>query len=252
MGTFSNKYTTIAHHGRVILGPIGVENLDALLARVTVGPPAHDRARVVDVGCGKGELLLRAMKRFGAEGVGVDPNPTFIADARARARNRVAERDLALFQSTFDAAPISRGRFDLAICTGSLHAFGGYDAALIRMAQLVRPRGWGLVGAGYWWREPDPAYLAATGIGRDEMQTLERVHDAPATRGWRLIAHHQSTQAEWDEYERAHAAAMQRWLAARPNDPDAPLFHERITCWSEAYERWGRTTVGFTTMLLRR
>lgn len=252
MGRFSDKYGTIAHHDRVILGPIGVEDLDALLARVTPQPPAHDRARVVDVGCGKGELLVRAMVRFGAEGVGVEANPTFIADARARARGRVAERDLVLFQSTFAAAPLAHGRFDLAVCIGSLHAFGGYDAALVRMAQLVRPRGWGLVGAAYWRREPDPAYLAATGIDRDEMQTLEGVRNAPATRGWRVIAHHESTQERHDEYERGCAAAMERWLAARPNDPDAPAFGERCTRRSEAYERWGRSTMGFTAMLLRR
>jgi cyclopropane fatty-acyl-phospholipid synthase-like methyltransferase len=252
MGNCSNTYETIAHHDRVILGPIGIEELDALLARVTPQPPAHDRARVVDVGCGKGELLVRAMERFGAEGVGVEPNPTFIADARARARGRVAERDLVLFQSTFAAAPLAHGRFDLAVCIGSLHAFGGYAAALVRMAQLVRPRGWGLVGADCWWREPDPAYLAATGFDRDEMQTLERVHEAPATRGWRLIAHHESTQEERDEYERGCEAAVERWLAARPNDSDVPGFRERVMRRHEAYERWGGTMVGFTTMLLRR
>ncbi len=252
MGDSSTRYATIAHHGRAIPAPIRVETLDGLLARVTVQPPAHQRARIVDVGCGKGELLVRAMERFGAEGVGVDTNPTFIAEARARARNRVAAQDLVLFLSTFGSAPIAHGRFDLAACTGVLHAFGGYDAALVRMAQLVRPRGWGLVGTGYWREAPDPAHLAAACIDRDALQTLECIHDAPATHGWRLIAHHQSTQDEHDEYERDCAAAMERWLAARPDDPDAPAFRERVVRRNELYRRWGRMTMGFTTMLLRR
>ena len=39
---------------------------------------------------------------------------------------------------------------------------------------------------------------------------------------------------------------------ARPGDPEADAFRERIDAWSEGYSRWGRETMGFVTMALRR
>lgn len=245
------KFTTIAHHGRELLGPVSSETYDELLAQVTLEPPVHDRARVLDVGCGKGEMLVRAMTRFGCEGVGVEPNPTFFAESRMRSRTRVPMRDLTLHALPFERAPVPHGRFDLGICAGALHAFGGYAPALSRLVQLVRSRGWALVGAGYWKREPEDEYLAAFGGTREEMVSLAATLQAPLEHRWRVVTHHLSTAKEWDDYEFDYAAAMRRWLSARPNDADAAAFSERIERWTAAYERWGRDTMGYALILLR-
>jgi hypothetical protein len=66
-----------------------------------------------------------------------------------------------------------------------------------------------------------------------------------------VVAHHASTREEWDDYERTYAAAMRAWLAAHPDDADAPEFRDRIETWAAAYERWGCETMGFVTMVLR-
>jgi SAM-dependent methyltransferase len=243
------KFTTIAHHGRALLGPLSADTVDALLARIAPAPAPGARAAVLDVGCGKGEILLRAMRRFAATGVGVDSNPTFIAEARARGRGMVAVSDLALFGLPFALAPVPRGRFDLVICTGATHAFADHA---FEIAPLARPGGWAMIGVGYWRQPPAAEYLASFGGREDEMLPLPATLAASARAGWRLVAHQESTLDEWDDYEHGYEDAVRRWLAARPDDPDAPAFRERIDAWSAGYQRWGRDTMGFVTMVLKR
>ena len=207
---------------------------------------------MLDVGCGKGEILLSAMRRFGATGTGIEPNPAFAADVLARARELGLDADLVLHETPVADAPIDGATFDLVICTGAAHAFGDTPDALAALAKLVPKGGWGLFGAGYWKQEPAAEYLAAFGGSADELRPLEVTLALPAEAGWTVLSSHPSTPLEWDEYEGSYAGSMRSWLAANPSDPDAEPFRRRIEAWNAAYERWGRDTMGFVTMVMRR
>ncbi len=246
------RYTTIAHAGRELLGPLSAESVEALLERVTPAPVAGRQPAVLDVGCGKGGILVRAMARLGATGVGIDPNPAFLAEARVRAAGASLVRGPELRCATLAETHLAPGAFDLAICTGAAHAFGDLDAALAGLVPPVCAHGRALVGHGYWRREPAADYLAAFGGTAGELAALEPTLAAAARSGWTLVSHHVSTHEEWDDYERGYAAAMRVWLTAHPDDPDAPAFRDRVEAWSAAYERRGRDTMGFVTMLLQR
>jgi len=245
------KFTTIAHHDRVLLGPVGETSVDELLAHVRI-PSAPQPPRVLDVGCGKGEMLLRAMERLNGSGVGVDPNPSFIAAARTRAYRRVPQGALMLLQSRLEHAPLPPGQFTLLICAGASQAFGDYAAALRESQRFLLPDGWALFGQGYWKQPPAPEYLAAFGGSEAELTSLERTKQLAKDAAWNVVATRESTDEDWDAYELAYAASMRRWLQARPQDPDVAAFRDRIETWHDAYQRWGRHTMGFTLLLLRR
>ena len=85
------RYYDITHEGLDILNPLGSRKLDVLLDLAASGRP---RPTVVDMGCGKGEALIRLAERHGARGVGVDISPPFVRKARRRARARVPGRGL--------------------------------------------------------------------------------------------------------------------------------------------------------------
>jgi len=200
--------------------------VDALLARAMPLPAEGRRHAVLDIGCGKGEILIRALERTGGTGIGVDSNPTFISEARCRGRHRVAEADLRLYLSTYANAPVPRGMSDLVICTGATHAL---DPDL-----------------------PDPEYLERLGARADEMRALDGTLAAAREAGWVVLAHLESTPQEWDEYEESYELGVRAWLMARPADPQADEFRARIDAWADGYARWGRDTMGFVTMALKR
>jgi cyclopropane fatty-acyl-phospholipid synthase-like methyltransferase len=242
------RYTTIAHAGRAMLGPVSDATAEAMLARL----PPPGPARVLDVGCGKGALLVRALERWGGTGVGIEPNPAFAAEARTRADDRLGPGRARILDSDFTPGMLQAERFDLVICTGALHAFGGWDAALRGIAPLLEPGGHALLGPGYWRQAPEPEYLAATGIGADEMEALGGLITRAEAAGWRALAVHESTAAEWDDYEAAYAASVRGWCDANAADPDAGPFRTRIDRWADAYARWGRDTMGYALVLLAR
>jgi cyclopropane fatty-acyl-phospholipid synthase-like methyltransferase len=243
------RFTTIAHADMGILGPLSPATVDAMLERL---PIREDGLRVLDVGCGKGEILVRALLRTGGRGFGVEPNPAFAADARERALARLGPDRVRIVESAFDTSRLERGSFDVGICTGALHAFGDWKTALEGMKHLVAAGGLALLAPVYWKRKPHADYLAAMASEESEQDLLPDTLAAAEAAGWKVLACQESTVEEWDDYEHGYAANVHRWCDKHAKDHDAARFRERIEKWFAAYEKWGRDTMGYALMLLRR
>ncbi|MEO5617821.1 MAG: class I SAM-dependent methyltransferase [Candidatus Eisenbacteria bacterium] len=269
------RFTTIAHATHEFCNPVGAATLDRFVAALDL-PPA---ARVLDAGCGKAELLIRIAEHWEAHGVGVDVNPAFLAEARARAAGRVREvsgglpgstavgarlpnaaarlepgphGSIELIESAVAEAGLSRESFDLAICVGSTHVFGELAEALAALRDLLRPGGQLLFGHGYWQREPAPEYLAGFGATRDELGSHEDNLAALARAGFQVIDLALSSPADWDAYEERYARNVERFFAEHPDDPDRGAFLARIRVWHGLYRKWGRDTMGFALYRARK
>jgi ubiquinone/menaquinone biosynthesis C-methylase UbiE len=235
------RFTTIAHRDHVFLNPLSGPKVDQVLSMLEL----PQGARVLDVGCGKGEMLVRLAGRFGARGIGVDLNPAFIADARARAESRVPQAGLAFHVQPACDFPATPGSFDATLCVGSTGAYGGYRGALRALSGLVRPHGRVLVGERFWRRHPHPDYLAALDLGLDDLLDHQRNVRAGEEAGLVPICTAVSTEDEWDHYEGLYASAVEEHAAGHPEDAEAEAMWKRIRRHREAWEHWGRDTLGF-------
>ncbi len=241
------RWTTIAHAQRTLLGPIAAEVIASLMGSIERSPLA-----VLDVGCGRGAMLVGAMVRFGASGVAVEPNPHFAAAARALAEAGGVADALIIHNAEYAPSLLVRERFGLAMCMGATGAFGGYSGALSGLHKIVEPSGYAMIGEGCWRREPATEYLAVLGASREDMAQEPETRAAAEAAGWRVVRSHLSTVAEWDGYEDAYAGSMAEWLSENSRDPDAAGFRERLERWRNAYLDHGRDTLGFATYLLER
>ena len=235
------RFSTIAHRDLTVLNPISAWKLDHMISLLDLPPGA----RVLDVGCGKADLLMRVAERWGAHAVGVDSNGEFLAEARAHAFDRGIAGSLELHEmemSKFDAAPAS---FDAVCCVGAAHAFGDQAKALKALAALLEPGGKLILGDGYWKKKPEAAYLKVLGAKADEM--TEHDGNVAAIVKAKLVPLYSvaANQDEFDHYEGMYARAVEMHLREKPDDPDAEAMAERIRKWRDAYFKWGRETLGF-------
>lgn len=243
------RFTTIAHASHRVLGPVSEATADRLL-RHAASLAEEVEGIVLDVGCGKGEWLVRALEHTGGNGLGIEPNPAFAAAARLRIVDCGLDATI-VEQHWSGLSPTPEGAA-LAICTGSLHAFGSYGEALQALHAVVPAGGVALLGPGYWKQTPDPGYLAALGASADEMLDWAGTLAQATAAGWHVRDSHASTLAEWDAYEQAYERNVRAWCEAHPDDPDAAAFLTRIEHWSTLVATWGRDTMGYGLLLLQR
>ncbi len=76
---------------------------------------------VLDVGCGTGDLTLRAARRVGAEGraAGIDASPDMVKVARRKAAKK--GRDVDFRVAPIEDLPFADGEFDAALSSFMMH-----------------------------------------------------------------------------------------------------------------------------------
>lgn len=258
---FRNRFTTIAHAGHRYFGPMSDASVDAMLARIApplpAAPPAPEAGPrlldFLDAGCGRAELLLRALVRFPASGgTGLDVNAEFLARARAEAAARGLSERTRFVLGPADAFEVPAGSVHAAFCTGATHAFGDLRATLTALRKLVSPGGWILAGDGHWKQPPAREYLEFLGGTEDEFRDHAGTFATGAACGLEPVAASESSPAEWDAYEDLYAATVERFSEAHPDDPDREAMLARIRPWRAMYLKLGRATLGFGLYLYRR
>jgi SAM-dependent methyltransferase len=237
----------IRESGHRILDPFTSEKLATLGAalRMPTG------TRVLDLACGKGELLCTWARDHGVTGVGVDISAAFLAAAQARAAELgVSER--VEFVHADAAGHVADEPVDVAACLGATWIGPGTAGTIDLLERSLRPGGLVLVGERYWRLDP-PDQDTVEGCyarHRDELRSLpgslpglvEHFGDL----GWDLVEMVLADQDSWDRYVAAQWLAIRRWIDANPDDElvgemraeldTAPLRHVR---YQREYVGWG-------------
>ncbi|MEU7406967.1 methyltransferase domain-containing protein [Streptomyces sp. NPDC044948] len=237
------QISRLAHADHPIAAPLDDGSVHRLLTRAVPGDGAH----VLDLGCGGGEWLLRALRAYpGLTAEGVDTSGSALDRARAQA-TRLAVGDRLTLHHRDAARFTAAHRFDLVLCVGSTHAFGGLSATLAAARAHLTPQGRVLVGDGYWERPPSSEAVDMLGDLADLPTTLDRV----VADGWTPVGGHISTRQELDDYEWSWTGALADWALRHPDDPDRAQVLETAGAHRESWLRGYRDTLGFLCLVLR-
>lgn len=242
------RLSSIAHSHHPIAAPILGVNVNRLLRRADRQPAA----RILDLGCGEGAWALQALAHYPdghADGVDIDGHGLERAAAAATERGladrlTLHERDARTY--------VPDGDYDLVLCVGSAHAFGGFTETLEMVGGHVHPDGVLLIGECFWEVPPTPEALAALEVKPEDYAGLADLVATAEQAGWTPVYAHVSDTAEWDNYEWSWTGSLTEWALDNPGHPDAEaaliLAREHRDRWLRGY----RKVLGFVTLVLRR
>ena len=243
-----HKYSAIGHRDHDYCNPVAAAKIERMLDLM----PLEAHSRVLDLGCGRGELALRIIERFGASVIAVDHSPAMLDSARER-----AEWTGALGKLHLDDVDIARYEadpetFHLTVMIGAGGIAGGIAQVFGRLKGWTRGSGYVLVGERYWKQRPGPEYLAVLECSEGQYLNHRGNVQAGADAGLIPMLAVTASLDEWDEYEWKFFRSIEAYAREQPSDPDAPPMLERMRRWRDAYLRWGRDTLGFGIYLFAR
>ena len=129
-GADPDRWSAVASDWSHLWGDVARPAWRAVVTATGIGPGS----RVLDVGCGSGELLAY-LDRLGASPAGIDPAPGMVA----LARSRVAGADVRL--GSFEHLPWLDGSFDVVTAFNALQFADDTLDALAECVRVVRPGG---------------------------------------------------------------------------------------------------------------
>ena len=228
------RHHTIRERTHRILNPF----TDAQLA--TLGRALHldPGATVLDLACGKGELLCTWARDHGTVGTGVDLSTVFVAEARERAA--ALQVDVTFVQGDASAY-VADEPVDVASCVGATWIGGGVVGTLDLLGRSLTPGGIALIGEPFWKAGPPSEFLSLPDLVR-------QLGDA----GWDLVEMVLADEHSWDRYVAAQWLNIRRFLDEHPDDELAPAFREELSTAPLDYVTNQRPNLGWGVFALIR
>ena len=247
MTNTSARSFAIRESGRRILNPFSSEKF-ALLGRALRLPP---ETSVLDLACGKGEMLCTWARDLGFTGTGVDQSSFFLDDARARAAE-LGVRDRVDFIQADASTYVSDEPVDVACCIGASFIAGGVAGSVELLRSGLKAGGMMLLGEPYWRRQPDsPEVLAAChAVEPDSYRSLPGLVGQFAGLGCDLVEMVLADQDTWDRYVAARWLSIRRWLDTHPGDELATDFRDELGESPAQYVRYQREYLGWGVFAL--
>lgn len=207
--------------------------------------------RLLDLACGKGELLARWALAYGIGGVGVDISEVFILAAQERAYELDVGDQLIFVVDDAADYPQDFHQFDVVCCMGATWIGGGLLGTLSLMRPALKAGGGLLVvGEPYWREPPSDDVCAALSVAADTFASLEGTLDRFESLGLELVEMVLADTGTWDRYEAKQWMAVHQWLKENTDDPDVDELQRWVARNRRAYLTYGRRYMGWGAFVL--
>jgi SAM-dependent methyltransferase len=230
-----------------ILNPFTEEKLMTLGAVSRVGPST----RILDLACGKGELLCRWARAFGARGLGVDLSAVFLAAASSRAQELGVVDQVTFHQGDAGDYSAEPAAYNLVSCLGATWIGGDLVGTIALMRKAAAPDGLLLVGEPFWIDPPPAQVYDALGCAPDEFTSLAGLHDRFEAAGTDLVEMVLADGDSWDRYVAAQWWTLTQWLQANRDDARATQVRAFRDDARRAHLSFGRRYLGWGVFVLR-
>jgi SAM-dependent methyltransferase len=243
----SLRFHEISESRHRILNPFTADKL-RLLGQICVGERS---VRILDLCCGKAEMLCTWAVEHDVSGVGVDISDAFLAAAQERAEElQVGDRISLVHADAARHVTETDEAFDIVSCIGATWIGNGLVGTLELMRPRAKPGGFVVVGEPYWI-DPLPSGLTVEGVADGEFESLAGTLDRIESAGFDLVEMVLANPDDWDRYVAAQWMTVADWLSGNPHDPDAAMMREWIRVGQRSYLTVDRRYFGWGVFVLR-
>lgn len=197
---------------------------------------------VLDLGCGKGELLCRWAQAYGARGVGVDRSEVYVAAARSRAAELGVADRVRIGHGEAAAYHVEPHQYHAAVCLHAASVGGGVAGTIELLRPAVRDDGLLLIGTPFWPAEPPPD---------SPYPGLDGLLDVFDGTGHDLVELVAADQRGWDRWVAGQWWTTRAWLDAHPDDEAAAGVREQLRESRRRYLTRERGRLDWAVFVLR-
>jgi len=203
-------------------------------------------SRIIDFGCGYGEVLALWVERFGISGIGIDIRE----HACERAQNKMHKRGMAerieIVCANAAEYPFRKHSFDVALCIGASFIWGGYRPTIHTMKKAIHTGGKLVVGEAYWLKGGVPSEYAEQQTFHTEYELLQITREE----GFDLEYVVRASHDDWDRYEAGKWYGLIRWIEENPDHPERQDVIDYLHKAQDEYLRYEREYLGWAMYVL--
>jgi SAM-dependent methyltransferase len=243
------KYYDITHKKHKVCNPMSIDKLDGLFSLLNLKPGS----KVLDIACGKGEILIRLVELFDICGTGVDISPYFLKDCKEKKGERIPNSNVKLLE--MDGAKYrseNNELFDLTLCIGASWIYNGFIGTINALKEMTKPGGIIIIGEPHWLKEPDDEYLEMSGLKKEEFNSHYKNIDVGEKEGLTCIYTLVSNHDDWDHYETLQWWSVNEYVINNPGAPDNSELLNKINKAKTEYLLYGRDTVGWAIYVFKK
>lgn len=241
------RYYTVREHSHVICNALTPEKLATLGGALRL----RKGMRLLDLACGKGELLCTWARDHGIGGTGVDISTVFLNRARARAEELGVSGDVEFVHGDASAY-VTTEPVDVACCIGATWIGDGVPGTIALLERSLRPGGLMLIGEPYWRKDPpdQETVEASQARTKDEFRSLPETVRRFGELGWDVVEMVLADGDSWDRYVAAQWLNLRTFIDANPDDELTPRLREELDTAAYRYVRYQREYMGWGVFVL--
>jgi len=205
-------------------------------------------SRVIEFGCGFGEILSLWGTAYGISGVGIDIRQYACDRAKKKMKDRGLDSSIEIVCGKGEEYDFKKGSYDVAACIGSSFVFGGYRETIRGMKSATVDGGNMVIGEAYWKSGLVPSEYAR-GESYD-FHTELKLWQITREEGFDIQYILRASLDDWDRYMSDNWYGLTRWIKENPGHPERGQVIDFLHQDQEEYFRYIREYLNWAIYVL--
>ena len=206
-------------------------------------------AKVIEFGCGYGEVLALWARQYNISGKGIDIREHVCRKAKRKMTELGFNDRIEIVCMDAAKYEFEKGAYDVAACIGASFIWEGYEKTVQTMKTAIQPKGKLAIGEPYWQKEPVPSkYMKLEPSILTEYELLKIARKE----GFDFEYIVRANRDDWDRYETCNWYGLVRWLEENPEHPERQEVIDHLHKVQDEYIKFGREYIGWGVYVLNK